>query len=61
MQNMHVCDMLYLLLLLFENMSSQQSCKCWGLIAIEGSVLLLIYIHMKPLFNALGVFLKKWS
>jgi len=30
MQNMHVCDMLYFFLLLFENMSSQQNCKCWG-------------------------------
>ena len=61
MQNMHVCDMLFLLLLLSENVSRQQSCNCWGLRAIAGSVLLLIDMYVKPLFNALGVFLKKWS
>jgi len=61
MQNMQVCDMLFLLLLLSENMSRQQSCNCWGLRVNAGSVLLLIYIYTKPLFKALGVFLKKWS
>lgn len=61
MQNVYVCDMLLLLLLLSENMNRQQSCNFWGLRVIAGSVLFLIYVNMKPLFNALSVFLKKWS